>query len=115
MNVRTGPGGFNLNTVAIIVSLIATIAMGALGVAKIVYVVTTKADALQARLDSVESRLGRAEQSAAEAKGGAAEAKMAAVEAKEAAASMIRELRYKEEQDQNRELRQTAARRKGTS
>jgi F0F1-type ATP synthase membrane subunit b/b' len=93
--------GFNLNTVAILVSFVGMIGGGAIGVAKIVYVVTTKADAINARLDNVEGRLSRAETAAAEAKG-------AAAEAEKTSTSMIRELRYKEEQDQNRELRQLA-------
>jgi F0F1-type ATP synthase membrane subunit b/b' len=97
--------GFNLNTVAIIVSLAATLAGGAVGVAKIVYVVTTTADAINARLDTVEGRLGRAEAATAEAKA-------AAAEAEKTATAMLRELRYKEEQDQNRELRQIEARRR---
>jgi hypothetical protein len=87
--------GFNLNTVVAIIGLILTLC----GIGKVVVTVTRAADGIGARLDgmdrsltAIEGRLGRAE--------------VAAAEAKAAADAATREMRYKEELDHNREIRQ---------
>jgi len=88
--------GFNLNTVVAIVGLVLTLC----GIGKVLVTITHTADAIGARLDgmdrsltSIEGRLGRAE--------------VAAAEAKAAADSATREMRYQEELDHNREIRQS--------
>jgi hypothetical protein len=56
MNGAAGRG-FNLNTIAIIASLCATLVMGGAGVAKIVHAVTRAEDAVAARLDKQDGAL----------------------------------------------------------
>lgn len=104
INEQSGRG-FNLNSVGILLSLLVTLGAFAAGVARVTYVITARADAINGRLDILESRLSRAELAAAEAKS-------AAAEAEKTTATLIREIRLKEEQDQNRELRQLASRKR---
>lgn len=102
-------GKSNLNTAVAVAGFFLTISTtligGCMGVARITVLVTQKADAIESRLNAFESRLSVAE-------GIAAQARSASEQAKGAAEALIRELRLKEEQDQNRELRQIQARRR---
>lgn len=112
---RSGQG-LNLNTAVIVASFVGTLVAGgwagAWGVGKIVFVVTQKAEAINARFNGLEERVARAEGAAKEAREAATKATAAAIEAKAAAEAATREMRYKEELDTNREVRQLQGKRR---
>lgn len=99
----------NLNTILILIGIASGLLSGFVGVGRITFVVTAAATTISGRMDTLEKRLDGMDKALTSVDGRLSRAESSAAEAKAAADAMTREIRYKEELDSNREVRQLQA------